>query len=131
MIVVDASALAELLLRTPLGVRVAERLTDAGDLNAPEFIEIELMSVFRKLLLSGSISVDEVEPLASMYDALGLHLHSARPLLERILSYRDNLSAYDAAYVALAEGLDVTLLTTDQKLAHAPNLFAAVDLVVG
>lgn len=71
------------------------------------------------------------EAVAAMHDLVDfpIQVHPTAPLLRRIWALRDNLSAYDACYVALAEGLDVALLTADGRLAGAPGIGCAVEVI--
>ena len=118
MIVVDASVAVDVLLRTPGSEAAAARiLDDRAALHAPELIDIEVASVVRRLVAkAGLYPVRGAETLALL---LGLPLtrHSHRPLLPRIWALRENVTAYDAAYVALAESLNATLVTRDKRLA--------------
>lgn len=130
MIVLDASALVELALATPTGLRVAGRISDAGEgLHTPHLADLEVAQVLRRYWRQGLVSETEaVEGLAALRN-LGLRRHAHEPLLERIWNLRANLTAYDAVYVALAEALPALLLTCDRKLAHTPGVGARIQLV--
>jgi len=130
MIVVDASAALELLLRTPAATAVEQRLFAPGQsLHAPHLIDIEVVQVLRRYAITGQVAVERCrEALADMAD-LPLTRYPHDLLLARIWDLRDNLTAYDAAYVALAEALDAPLVTRDQRLASAPGNTARVELV--
>ena len=130
MIVVDASALVEVLLRTPAAPDVRERLfATEQTLHAPYLIDIEVAQVLRRYAASG-----RVEP-GRCRDALGdlldfpINRYPHDVLLPRVWELRHNLTAYDAVYVALAEALDAPLLTRDRRLATAPGHRARIDLV--
>jgi predicted nucleic acid-binding protein len=99
------------------------------DLAAPELIDLEIVSVLRSQLAAGA--VDPRRAALALKDLVDLPLHRAqhRPLLARCWELRDNLSAYDAAYVALAEALDTVLLTADEHLARAPGVTCSIELV--
>lgn len=130
MIVLDASALLELVLATPAGKRVAERIADpAESLHAPHLADVEIAQALRRYVRERE--VDAVTAQAALADlgALDLNRHAHEPLLERVWELRDNLSAYDAVYVALAEGLDGVLLTADSRLSRAPGLHCQIELV--
>lgn len=130
MIVLDASALVELLLGTDVGRAIADRIEDpAVGLHVPHLADVEVAQALRHLLREGEIDVaTAAEALADLRD-LDLERHSHEPLLERLWALRENLTAYDAVYVALAEALETTLLTCDARLARAPGMSRRVTLV--
>jgi predicted nucleic acid-binding protein len=120
MIVVDASAILEVLLQTPAAQRVSRLLFQAGEtLHAPHLIDLEIAQVLRLYVRSAVISAERgSEALADLADfPLTRYPHSI--LLTRIWQMRNRLTAYDAAYVALAEALDARLVTRDRALAKA------------
>ena len=130
MIVIDASALVEFLLRMPAAPAVRERLSRAEQtLHAPHLIDIEVAQVVRRYAAIGQI--EPARGRIALNDLLDLPLyrHQHDILLPRVWELRHNLTAYDAAYVALAEALDATLLTRDRRLAAAVGHRARVDLV--
>jgi len=122
MIVVDASVLATVLGEDgDEARRMGERLAGSR-LFAPEFVDLEVASVVRRARRSGSIAPERaVQALVDLV-LMPLRRVSHTPFLHRIWELRDNLSPYDAAYVALAELLEVPLLTADARLARAPGL---------
>jgi len=130
MIVVDASAILEVLLNTPAAERVGKRLFAAGQsLHAPHLLDLEVAQVLRRRWLSGDLSskrgIEALDDLAN----LRLTRHSHTLLLPRIWELRHNFTAYDAVYLALAEELRVPLLTRDQALASAHGHTARVELI--
>ena len=130
MIVLDASALVELLLGTDAGRRVALRIADpAIALHVPHLADVEVTQALRRYAREGAIGSDTAAAALEDLRALDLERHGHEPLLERIWALRDNLTAYDAAYVALAEALEGTVLTCDGRLARAPGLSRRVELV--
>ena len=130
MIVVDASALIELLLSTELGHAVADRLDDAEmSLHIPHLADLEIAQVSRRLVRSGQIDARRGAQLLDDLRDLDLERHGHEPLLDRIWTLRENLTAYDAVYIALAEALDTTLLTCDRRIATAPRLSRRVELI--
>jgi len=130
MIVVDASVLVEVLLRMPGADAIAPRLFDSRQsLHAPHLIDIEIAQVVRRFALSGELDERRGrEALADLSD-LPLRRYPHDVLLPRIWDLRNNLTGYDAAYVALAEALDAPLLTRDQRLARAAGHDARVELL--
>jgi predicted nucleic acid-binding protein len=130
MIVVDASAALEALLHTPAAAAVAQRLFNPGEtLHAPHLIDVEVTQVLRRYTMAGEIDPERCRTaLADLADfPMSRYPHDF--LLSRVWELRDNLTAYDAVYVALAEVLDAPLLTRDQRLALAAGHHARVELV--
>ena len=120
MIVVDASALLEVLLRTKAAPAVEAALFAPGiTLHAPHLIDVEIAQVLRRYTAAGEIA--QTRGSAALDDLADLPLtrYPHDVLLPRIWTLRHNLTAYDAAYVALAEALDAPLLTRDRRLAGA------------
>lgn len=130
MIVIDASALIEALLRMPAAYQVEERLFDTRQtVHAPHLLDIEVAHVIRRFTARGDIAVDTgLAALANLMD-LRVHRYQHDFLLPRVWELRNNLTAYDAVYVALAEALDATLVTCDRRLATAPGHHARIDLI--
>jgi predicted nucleic acid-binding protein len=129
-VVADASALAEYLLGTVRGPAVAAVLREPGsEVSVPALCDIEVASVLRRALRMGRLSRDRAADALGDYAHLPLIRYGHLHLLPRILTLRDNVSAYDAAYVALAERLDATLLTGDLALARAVERHTALRVV--
>ena len=130
MIVLDASALVELLLDTATGQAVATRIADpALSLHVPHLADLEVAQALRRYAKDGELNGAEAALALEDLRALDLQRHAHEPLLDRIWALRNNLSAYDAVYVALAEALDTTLVTCDGRLARAPGTSARVELL--
>lgn len=130
MIVLDASALVELLLATRLGLAVTARIEDASlALHVPHLADVEAAQVLRRLVREGEIDAATAATALRDLRALDLERHPHEPLLDRVWALRDNVSAYDAMYVALAEALDTKLLTCDGRLARVPGLSRRVELL--
>lgn len=127
MIVLDASAAVDLLLATERGAGVAQVLSSAGEVHAPELIDPEVVAVIRRWTLRGWLAVEKggraVEELGEL--AVVRHRHAAICL--RVWELRDRCSGYDACYVALAEMLGAALLTTDARLAGAARGLVGVS----
>jgi predicted nucleic acid-binding protein len=123
MIVLDASAVLELLLGTPAGVEVSARVADAAlALHVPHLVDVEVAQVLRRYVREAQLTGDDAANALGDLRDLNLTRHAHEPLLERVWELRNNLSAYDAVYLALAETLDASLLTCDRRLAHAPGV---------
>ena len=123
MIVLDASAVLELLLGTPAGLEVGARLTDpAMALHAPHLMDIEVAQVLRRYVREAQLTDEDAATAIQDLRDLDLTRHAHEPLLDRVWALRKNFSAYDAVYVALAEVLDASLVTCDRRLAHAPGM---------
>lgn len=130
MIVVDASALLEFLLQTPLGTRVEARLfRDAEEFHSPHLVDVEVTQGLRRLVRSGEVpAARAAEAIADLVD-LDLHRHAHLDLLTRAWHLRENVTAYDAMYLGLAEALDATVITCDVPLAKTPGHRARIEAV--
>lgn len=130
MIVLDASALVELLLDTRPGRAIAARIADpALGLHVPHLADVEVAQALRRYARDGELDASAAAVALEDLAALDLERHAHEPLLNRIWALRHNLSAYDAVYLALAEALDAVLLTCDARLARAPGAAIRVELV--
>ena len=127
LIVVDASCVADLLMNVDSeGIR--NRLS-GSELHAPELLDLEICSVLRRWVLRKELSNSRAEEALMDYTRMPLARHSHRNLLGRVSALRHSLSAYDAAYVALAEAMSATLVTRDRRLARAEGHEATVEVV--
>lgn len=130
MIVVDASVIATALVDDAGdGDRARERLRGER-LVAPELLDVEVLSAWRRQLAAGKL--DARRAALALVDLADLRVQrvSHRPLLTRSWELRANVTAYDAVYMALAERLDVVLLTADARLGAAPQVRCAVEVLV-
>lgn len=129
MIVIDASVLVTALGDDgPDGRRARARL--AGErLAAPAVVDLEVISAWRRLWLGGRLERDRVDSALADLESLRLERVPHRPLLRRCWELRDNATVYDAAYVALAEQMDATLVTADQRLADAPGTRCEIEVL--
>jgi predicted nucleic acid-binding protein len=128
--VLDASAVLELLLLGP-GAEQVERLIASGDesLHAPHLLDLEVAQVLRRYQTKGVLDVARGALALEDLGALVITRYAHQPLLGRIWQLRRNVTAYDAAYLALAEGLDASLVTFDQRLAQASGHRARIRLL--
>jgi len=132
VIVLDASVLLEVLLSRPSVERLAHRLSDPAEtLHAPHLIDLEIVQSLRRYQAIGEMSPQRAHQALLAFAQMPLERHPHLPFLDRIWELRRNLTAYDAAYVALAEALDAPLLTCDRALASAPGHRAVVELIEG
>jgi predicted nucleic acid-binding protein len=130
VIVVDASALLEVLLRTPAALAVEERMFGGREtLHAPHLIDVEVAQVLRRYTRSREISGARGRAALADLADLPLRRYPHDLLLPRIWELRNNLTAYDAAYVALAEALDAPLITRDRRLATAAGPRVRIEAV--
>jgi predicted nucleic acid-binding protein len=129
MIVLDASAVVELLLQTPAGQRVGRRIAPrTRSIHAPHLIDVEVLQVLRRFEARGTVSPERAAEAVSDLAALDLRRHPHDVLASRVWELRPNVTAYDAVYLALAEALDAPLLSTDGRLARAPGHRAVVEI---
>jgi predicted nucleic acid-binding protein len=130
VIVVDASALLEFLLQTSLGARVEARLFREDDeLHAPHLLDVEIVQGLRRLVRTGEVSAGRADEAIADLTDLDLHRHAHLDLLGRAWKLRDNISAYDAMYVALAEAIEGPVITCDSPLAKAPGHRARIEVI--
>lgn len=130
MIVLDASVAVDWLIQTSAAPRIESRMFSRHQsLHAPELLDLEIAQVLRRLVREGALSVSRAE--AAIEDLLDLRItrYPHLVLMPRIWQLRHNLSAYDAAYVVLAEKLGATLLTRDARLASAAGHAATIEVV--
>lgn len=131
MIVVDASVLAPALGDDGPDGDLARSHLRAGRPFAPELIDIEVASVWRRAARSGRLADRRASQALSDLAEFPLTRAPHEALMPRIWDLRENLTPYDAAYVALAEALEVPLLTADRRLSRAPGLQCEVRLIGG
>lgn len=130
MIVVDASILANAVGDDGQAGRVARaRLLAAGAASAPDLVDVETVSVLRRRWLAGDLTARRFRSAIDDLLVLPLVRVPTGPLMPRAYELRANVTPYDAAYVALAEGLACTLLTADGRLARAPGIRCAVEVL--
>jgi predicted nucleic acid-binding protein len=128
VIVVDTSAVLSVLLGRPEVTGLAERVRSEGDLHAPHLLDVEFQHALRRLVLSGAISDDRAIDVRSDFADMTIVRYPHVPLADRMWELRHNMTAYDAAFVVLAEILEVPMITCDARLARAPAHRAAVEV---
>lgn len=129
MIVLDASAAVDWLLRTAAGQQIERRIyAQSETLHTVHLLDVEFAQVLRRLVRERTLTAKRAEEAIEDLGALRLTRYAPVLLLDRIWRLRQNLSAYDAAYVALAEELQAPLITRDRRIASAPGHSAAVEV---
>jgi predicted nucleic acid-binding protein len=129
VIVVDASALLEVLLRTAAAEAVEKRLLDAREtLHAPHLLDVEVAQVIRRYAASGELDQERGRAVLADLGDFPVRRYPHGFLLPRVWELRNNLTAYDAVYVALAEALDAPLLTRDRRLVATAGHHARIEL---
>lgn len=130
MIVIDASLALDLALVRPQAPALLHALEGASDeLSAPELIDLEFLQALRRQLRLGRLDRKRADQAIELYESLPIQRFPHGILRRRIWSLRDTLTAYDAAYFALAEMLDAPLWTRDAKFADAPWHQARVHVI--
>ena len=129
MIVLDASAVLEVLLRTASAFQIEERIFSPGEtLHAPHLLDLEVIQVLRRYSLSGEMNSERGQEAVNDFVDFPIIRYPHHIFLNRIWDLRHNMTAYDAVYVALAESLSAPLLTCDERLAKAPGHGAKIEL---
>jgi predicted nucleic acid-binding protein len=127
LIVVDASVIVDLLLRRPGIESLVARLFRDPAWNAPHLIDLEIGHVLRRWVLMRKVSASRAEVALDIMQDLPIHRWPHQILMSRIWRLRENLTVYDAAYVALAEALGCALVTRDRRLASVRGVKTAVE----
>jgi predicted nucleic acid-binding protein len=130
LIVVDASVLANVIGDDGGdGRRARGEFRIAGQVAAPDLVDVEAVAVLRKRWLAGTISDRRFEAAIADLEQLGMSRYPTLPLMRRAFELRANVTAYDASYVALAELLGCELLTGDGRLTGTPGPRCAIRLL--
>ncbi len=129
MIVIDASVLVTALIDDGDDGRRARIRLSIEPLSAPELIDLEVASVLRRLCAATQLDQARAGQALTDLDALRIERVAHRPLLRRCWELRNNVTVYDAAYIALAEILETTLVTADHRLVNGPGTTCAFELL--
>jgi predicted nucleic acid-binding protein len=129
VIVLDASAVVDWLLQTPVGLQIEKRIYSYGEsLHAPHLLDVEVTQVLRRLVRERTIPAIRADEAVSDLLNLRVTRYPHFVFLPRIWQLRHNFTAYDAIYIALAERLNATLVTRDARLSTASGLKAKVEV---
>jgi predicted nucleic acid-binding protein len=129
VIVVDASVIIHILLDGQIKPEIIERLESANGLMAPHLIDLEVMNAIKKQTNLKKMTLAEAESAFDIFNMMTIDRRPTYQLNVRIWELRQNLTPYDASYVALAEAAKLPLITRDGRLAKAPNLKTEVIVV--
>lgn len=128
--VLDASGAVEFLLNTASGKKLAARLADETEVvHVPHLIDLEIAQVLRRYTRHGTLNARMGMLALDRWRSLDVQRYAHEPFLDRIWELRDNVTVYDAVYVALAEALSTVLYTGDRKLAGTPGVNVAIALI--
>jgi predicted nucleic acid-binding protein len=131
VIVVDTSAVLSALVGQPTALRLGDRVRSDGDLHAPHLLDVEFLHGLHRLVMSGAISEDRAADARMDFADLTIVRYPHVSLADRMWELRHNVTAYDAAFITLAEILGVPLVTCDARLARAPGHTATVEVFPG
>jgi predicted nucleic acid-binding protein len=129
VIVVDASVLVTALADDAADGRRARKRLSGERLVAPSVIDLEVVSAWRRLCAAGHIPPDRARQAISDLEAFPVERVAHTPFLKRCWDLRDNVTPYDAAYIAVAEAIGCTLVTADERLCSAPGARCVFELV--
>lgn len=130
MIVIDASVLANAIADDQAdGDAARDAIRQHGAVSAPDLVDVETVAVLRKRWLAGTLPGRRFASSVRDLEELAIERYPTRQLMWRAYELRENVTVYDAAYVALAEALDCPLVTADARLARAPGIRCEVELV--
>ena len=126
----DASAVLELLLRTDLAEAIEARtLASQERMHAPHLLDVEITQALRRLVHLKETTHSRAHQALDDHAGLVIERHSHRELVPRIWQLRQSVTAYDGAYVALAEVLDAPLLTCDARLGGSHGHAARIEVI--
>ena len=129
MIVVDASVIIHVLVDAAVEPNIIDRLESSNGLLAPHLIDLEVINGIRKQLFLKNINVRQADTAIDDFHSMTIDRRATHMFIDRIWELRSNLTPYDAAYVALAEMVDLPLITRDSKIAKVKGLKAPIILV--
>jgi predicted nucleic acid-binding protein len=127
VIVIDTSAVVDLLLETPVNDALVARLTTVTEMHVPHLIDVEFLSVLRRLVGRGLLTEPRANVARQRFHQLPLHRYPHHPLGDRVWALRAAITAYDGQFIALAEVLGLPLITSDVKLAGSNGHHATIE----
>ncbi len=130
MIVVDTSAVVDLLLESPANSTLVARFRSVSEMHAPHLIDVEFLSVLRRLVGRDMLTGARADVARRKFNLLPLHRYPHHPLGDRVWALRSAVTAYDGQYIALAELLGLPLVTSDARLAESNGHTAAIESFV-
>lgn len=130
-LVVDASAIINSFARIGPVASQAREIMRGRPLNAPHLLDLEVASALRRQVRSGIVDAPRAEIHLRSLSRMAIRRYAHSGLVARVWRLRDNFSAYDASYVALAEAMRATLLTADLRLSDAAERYCAVARLDG
>jgi predicted nucleic acid-binding protein len=128
VIIVDTSAVISLLAGRPEASGLAYRIGRDGDLHAPHLLDVEFQHALRRLVASGAMAEDRAADARVDFGDLAIVRYPHVSLADRMWELRHNVTAYDAAFLALAEALEAPLVTCDARLSRAAGHTASVEV---
>jgi predicted nucleic acid-binding protein len=128
-VVVDASVIVDALLGGELGRAITAEMWRRGDKHAPVTIDAEVLHAVRRRWLRGDIPDTDAQRVLAVFQTTKITRHPVQPLVDRMWALRQNITAYDAGYVALAETLNMPLLTRDRRLSQSSGHGARIDYI--
>lgn len=128
MLVVDASAVVDAVVESGPSDPIPARLAEADGLVAPHLIDLEVLHFLRRMVHTERLTADRASDALDDFADLELTRYPHEPFIDRIWELRDGLSAYDAAYLALAEAISIPLITCDRGLASVADRTVEVEL---
>jgi predicted nucleic acid-binding protein len=132
VIVTDASVVLEVILRTQTGMKIQGRVLSAREtLHAPHLIDLEVCQVLRRYLHNRQLTADRAYDAMEDFQSMRIFRYPHQVFWKRIWELRNNMTAYDAAYIAVAETISAPLLTTDKRLASTQNHSAKIEFLGG
>lgn len=128
MIVIESSAVVDALVDDPANPALLATIADT-ELHAPSLIDYEVASALRGHSLGGKLADTQLHDAAEDFEALSIERYPLSAMIHAVLDLRDNFTAYDAAYVVLAQALEAPLVTADEKLAEARKIGVDVRIL--